>query len=512
MVPFSEKLSFLMRITETSNKALAAELYIDPSMVSLMRTGKRKLSKDPVQARKMAVYFAMHCPAAFQRRALSEVLGLVSISPSMPVGDLADCLERWLKGDNITDALLYGIQSLPAQMEKIQPASAISAATPSPNDQTLFFYGENGRRESLGRFIEILDALQAPSSVCLVVDDNLEWPLSDYPLSKKLQSSLIASMQRGVTFQQIIPPLNSINRYTESIHFWLPLYATGKMKVYYYPRLRSNLYRHSIVVVPGYCAQYAASVGSGNICDITMFTTDPKLMDALSAQFREHFSLCRPSLAVHQGAAETLLCLNDLFTSSGNTIQMVNALPVSTMPRAVLEQCIQDMGFPAWKQTFQSYMDHIPQFEAHLRQNTHIELAQLATAEDVRAGKVFLTAPRAPHPNHPCYTPETYILHLQNILRLMDEFENYYFVPMYDREVPDYNLYVSQIGKGLLTRTAPPFITLEMTRPTLATAFQEHLLMKAESVGFDQSSKEKVRMELRALIRELENAPPPDKT
>lgn len=36
--------------------------------------------------------------------------------------------------------------------------------------------------------------------------------------------------------------------------------------------------------------------------------------------------------------------------------------------------------------------------------------------------------------------------------------------------------------------------------------------MKAESVGFDQSSKEKVRMELRALIRELENAPPPDKT
>ena len=45
MMPFAEKLSFLMHITETSNKELAAELSVDPSLISLMRTGKRNLPR-----------------------------------------------------------------------------------------------------------------------------------------------------------------------------------------------------------------------------------------------------------------------------------------------------------------------------------------------------------------------------------------------------------------------------------------------------------------------------------
>ena len=45
MIPFSEKLSFLMHLSNVSNKTLAAELNVDPSMISLMRTGKRKLPR-----------------------------------------------------------------------------------------------------------------------------------------------------------------------------------------------------------------------------------------------------------------------------------------------------------------------------------------------------------------------------------------------------------------------------------------------------------------------------------
>ena len=115
MMPFAEKLSFLMHITETSNKELAAELSVDPSMISLMRTGKRKLSKNPAQAKKMALFFARRCPAAFQRQALSEMLGQVSISTSMPTEVLADRLESWLQGESgsIADAVLSGLRTCP---------------------------------------------------------------------------------------------------------------------------------------------------------------------------------------------------------------------------------------------------------------------------------------------------------------------------------------------------------------------------------------------------------------
>ena len=49
MMPFAEKLSFLMHLPQTSNKELAAGLCVDSSLISLMRTGKRKPSAKTAQ-------------------------------------------------------------------------------------------------------------------------------------------------------------------------------------------------------------------------------------------------------------------------------------------------------------------------------------------------------------------------------------------------------------------------------------------------------------------------------
>ena len=96
------------------------------------------------------------------------------------------------------------------------------------------------------------------------------------------------------------------------------------------------------------------------------------------------------------------------------------------------------------------------------------------------------------------------MLHLQNILRLMEEYENYYFVPIQDKEIQDYNLFVNESGMALLIRTSPPITILEIRRPEMVVAFREHLLRKAEAVGYDGIRKEKIRLKLRALIRELQ--------
>ena len=347
MMPFAEKLTFLMHITETSNKELAAELSVDPSMISLMRTGKRKLSKNPAQAKKMALFFARRCPAAFQRQALSEMLGQVSISTSMPTEVLADRLESWLQGESgsIADAVLSGIRTFPSLEESAQ--APFPAPAPAPEGQTLFFYGEEGRREVMTRVMQELQHMEAPGSILTVVDDNLEWLLSDYLLMRKIQAGFMELSKRGFTFYQIMPPLNYINRYTESLQFWLPIYVMGQTKVYYYPRLRGNLYRHSVIVVPGRCVQYAASVGVGSTSDITMFSTDPKLVKAFEKQFQEHLALCRPSLNVLRTPNESIPRFLEFFSRQGDTIQEVNSLSINSMPRELLEQLVRDAPRPS---------------------------------------------------------------------------------------------------------------------------------------------------------------------
>ena len=47
-------------------------------------------------------------------------------------------------------------------------------------------------------------------------------------------------------------------------------------------------------------------------------------------------------------------------------------------------------------------------------------------------------------------------------------------------------------------------MVMEISRPIMVSAFREHLLRKADSVGYDGIHREKTRMELKALIQELE--------
>ena len=303
MMPFAEKLSFLMHITQTSNKELAAGLGVDPSMISLLRTGKRRPSKKSGQALRMAEYFARRCPAAFQRQALSEMLGQASISPTMPAEALADALAHWLQGEDVqlAEAILSSIGTLPLQAERAAETPVPAAA---PESQTRFFYGEAGRREVMALMMQLLLEMDSPGQVLTVVDDNLEWLLSDYPLMRRIQSGFLQLLERGFFFHQIMPPLNYINRYAESLQFWLPIYTTGQAKVYYYPRLRGNLYRHSTVVVPGRCVQHAHAVGPGSDGDIVLFSADENLVHGYEKQFQVHIALCRPSLAVHRETVE----------------------------------------------------------------------------------------------------------------------------------------------------------------------------------------------------------------
>ena len=503
MVTFSEKLSFLMHITETSNKVLASELSVDPSMISLMRTGKRKLSKNPAQAKKMALFFAKRCPAAFQRQALSEMLGQASISSSMPTDALASCLESWLRGEHVTiaDTILSGLQTLPVQKESV-PASLPSEA-PASGQQTMFFYGEAGRREVTVRMMREMQQMETPGSVLTVVDDNLEWLLSDYLLTKQIQNGFLELLERGFTFHQIMPPMNYINRYAESLQFWLPIYVTGRAKVYYYPRLRGNLYRHSIIVVPGRCVQYASSVGIGSTSDITLFSTDPKLVSAFETQFQEHVSLCKPSLNVHQDPRSFISSFFEFFSRQGDTIQQANSLSINSMPRELLELCVRQAGASVWAEGFKMHLEELPRFEQRLTQGPYIDICRLASAEEVRSGRVPMVVYSSEFPGQSFYTPGTYCLHLKNILRLMEQYENYFFLPLDKKDSPDYNLFVNEGGMALIIRTTEPFIMLEIHRPTMVTALREHLLRKAEAIGYEGINREKIRMQLHTLIQEL---------
>ena len=96
---FSDKLDFLMRITNTTNKELSQAICVDRSLISLLRTGKRKQPKNREYIRKMSSFLAQRADADFERHAIAEIVGQPSIRSNMPSEVLAEHLHNWLIGE-----------------------------------------------------------------------------------------------------------------------------------------------------------------------------------------------------------------------------------------------------------------------------------------------------------------------------------------------------------------------------------------------------------------------------
>ena len=107
-------------------------------------------------------------------------------------------------------------------------------------------------------------------------------------------------------------------------------------------------------------------------------------------------------------------------------------------------------------------------------------------------------------PEQPCYTPERYILHLRNILRLLDQYENYHFVPVDDESQLRFNLITAEGGPAILVKNTPPALFLEIERPIIVQSCQEYLYRLAGQIGYRGIYREKIKSRIRTLIQELE--------
>lgn len=65
---FSSKLNFLMNITQTSNKELAKSIYVDPSLISHLKSGNRKRPHNHQHIVNMAEFFAKKKPGRVSKK------------------------------------------------------------------------------------------------------------------------------------------------------------------------------------------------------------------------------------------------------------------------------------------------------------------------------------------------------------------------------------------------------------------------------------------------------------
>ena len=175
-----------------------------------------------------------------------------------------------------------------------------------------------------------------------------------------------------------------MNRYVESLRYWLPIYASGQAKVYYYPRLRDNLYRRSLILMPGLCVQATTSIGDETDL-ITVTSTDRQLVNAFDTQFHQELALCRPALISHKDPDAFITCFRELLNDNSPVIHKISKPSPYTLPRELLDSYIQSTPDSIWKKTMEMNIENTELFEKKISQTSFIELCPLASAEEVRS-------------------------------------------------------------------------------------------------------------------------------
>lgn len=134
-----------------------------------------------------------------------------------------------------------------------------------------------------------------------------------------------------------------------------------------------------------------------------------------------------------------------------------------------------------------------------------IDITYLSTAEEVRQGKVPISFSYGLIAEPLYYTPETYILHLQNILKLMETCSNYHFVPLRSKSDANGPLMVKEGQRAILVHLAPPLTAFEISQPDIVQLCREHLLQIADRIGYTGIHRVKIMSQIKELIRELQH-------
>lgn len=502
---FKDKLSFLMNVTHTSNKELAHAIFVDPSLISLLRSGKRSIPRNHEHIENMAIYFSKHCTADFQRYALAEMFGQSVLRRALPSDIVADYIYKWLiKENDIVEHIIEGIEE--SDMDSTIITDTNFNKNSMPTQETVFFYGEEERRQAIYHLINIIGTIKKPCTILVTSGDYLEWLLEDSQLSNEFQNHLVQLVKSNVRIKQIMKPTTYLSDFVDSLRYWLPIYITGQVDVYYYPRMADKLYQSNFIIVPNQGALISTQIGQDKQSVITTVSNDPKLINAYTQQFETYAKLCQHALIAHNHFQEFGQLFKDFFSKRGFTIQKVATLSANTIPKECLELCIEKTKDTFGQATFQSYLNEVDSFEERLKNDVFVDISCFSSVEDICAGNVAIASPFKTSEAHPVYTPQTYIMHLKNILRLMEEYENYYFLPLHHDKHQNYGLTVCENELALLIRTTTPPLVLEIRRPEIVEGCREHLVQLAEGEGYKGIEKEKIKIQINNLIHELQNS------
>lgn len=499
---FCEKLDFLMKLTNTTNSALALYTKLDPSHISRLRRGQRNSLRNTGTIQLMAAYFARNVKADYQRKALADVVKAGSLATDQ--AEFSAAVAAWLqegKSAEFTTVkdFLNGFSAYPPK----KPLEKVISYEKGNDDRSLadvsVYYGVKGKQQAARAFLEEVIAAGGSRTLMLFSDEATDWMI-DPEFAQKWAVLMRQVLKKGNRIIIIHTVSRDLDEMLHAIRQWMPLYMTGLIEPYFYPRKRDGLFKQTLFLAPGVAAVTSHSLGNSIHDAANFFTKDIGIIQAFTTEFGEFLKRCRPLLQIYTARDRPIYfeSLSQFEKGRRNLLLKTESLSLFTMPEEVLLKIYgrfgkMDGGLSALRE------QRIHFFEENIKEYAVTELIQMFDAVKVREGKIKVSFSEMLLDGAAYYKPEEYIEHLVHLEKLLRENENFH-VHLIPEEESEYMVVVKEDYGAIVAKTSAPPIALVIWELNMVSAFWDYLRGVAGEKEYDFVSNEESAKKLHSYI------------
>lgn len=474
---FAERFDALMNIAEVSNSKLGRHIHINPSHIGRLRSGARPLPKKHEYLLDICHYLTGHIKKEYQITALQKLTGIENTILASPKST-ALYLEQWLLAleqdtSSAAERLISGFSRIASRTTLF---SSDDTAWKAPQKYAAYLYGNAGKRKAVEQFFYVILQEKKPQTLLLFSDENMAWLYEDAAFAARWTELFTKVLLKGNRVKIIHMTSRNMNEMLEAVTKWIPIYLTGMIEPYYYPRLKDGIFQHTMFIAPETAAVVSSSVQQNTDGMLNFFLTDRAALSALQTEFDHYFALCRPLVCVFTEKDADAFHRNAkcLFAAEGNAWLCSAMPPLFTMPEKLLREISEKNGYEQliteWRHTLNLFRKNIKE--------QHLSLILLNPESAFLMPNLFCpSVGKLLFGRHFSYTKEQYLLHIDWLKQMEKRHENLNI--RFVNEIADNTLIYVKEDKGvIMSKTNPPETAFVINDRNMVNAFRDYIEKK----------------------------------
>ncbi|HOV43700.1 MAG TPA: hypothetical protein PLE01_07330, partial [Syntrophothermus lipocalidus] len=369
------------------------------------------------------------------------------------------------------------------------------------------YYGTEGRKKALLKFLALVAEYKSAGRLFLYSDESTDWFLADESFYRQWANLMTQVIAKGNKIRIIHNVQRDLSEMVRAIERWLPLYMTGAIEAYYYPKYREQVFKKTVVVRPGVAAMVTTSFGGVKDTTPHCLYTDTQMIAAWSVEFENYLKVCRPLMRIltPRDSQEFYGLVLEFVEEPADCIRVSGALSLLTMPEEVFKRQLEnwELGGEEKERLCRWHRAMVVAAAANMERHSYIEVLNLPASGPVGVEGLRVEPANFLEGQETGYSPEDYRQHLENVLCWMDKYPNFHFYFNSQAIPPNMHLAAkSEVGVMVAKSDSPPVI-FAFNQPNMTSASYVYLENIVESIPTRGRSRKEVAKRLTALVEHL---------